>query len=241
MTDVRTPPPAGDDVLAGELALGVLEGEAQRVAIDRVATDPPFAAEVERWHHRLGGLLARVPAITPPSHVWQGIARRIPANDDRPPASALPLRAWQAASAGLGLIAASLAFVLVTRSQPAPPPPPIVRQTAETVLMTQLANAEGQPLLVARYDPLTGQLRVRADNLEPGPREPELWVIGPDATPRSLGLLPRGTAVERAPDPRLHALLVAGSTFALTLEPRAGAPHAAPTGTILATGKLAPL
>ena len=233
MSDDRTP-----HDLAGELALGVLEGEERVAALRLLATDRDFADRVDRWNEQLGPLYATVVPVEPPARVWGAITRALPANDGVPHAA---LRAWRGAAVGLGVLAASLAAVLLTRPVPTPAPdrPPVtIVQAPEPVLVAQLASAAGDPLLVASYDPTTGRLRVRTQSVA-GNGEPELWVIGTDATPRSLGLLPRNAGGERNVDPALRRLLVAGATLALSLEPRSGAPHAAPSTTPIAAAKLA--
>ena len=46
-----------DDVIrAGELALGVLDGEERAAALRQVIADPAFAREVDQWRSRLAGL-----------------------------------------------------------------------------------------------------------------------------------------------------------------------------------------
>ncbi|MFT6472484.1 MAG: anti-sigma-K factor RskA [Qipengyuania sp.] len=51
----------GDQTLAAEYALGLLEGEDLLAARARVASDALFAAEVDQWHERL----ARWPTTSP--------------------------------------------------------------------------------------------------------------------------------------------------------------------------------
>jgi anti-sigma-K factor RskA len=230
MSDDRTP-----DVLAGEFALGVVEGDERAEALRLMASDPGFADAVDRWQVRLGPLYYGILPIDPPTRVWTGVARALPANDIGSPAT---LRAWRGAAIGFGLLAASLGGVLLVQPVPSPSPPVTIVTAPGPTLVAQLADANGLPLLVASYDRETALLRVRTQAVA-GSGEPELWVIGADATPRSLGLLPRNAAGNRTPNPALRSLLVAGSTLALTLEPRDGAPHAAPSTTPIATAKLA--
>lgn len=235
MTDDRTPLD-----LAGELTLGVLEGEERVAALRRLAADRGFADEVDRWNARLGPLYAAIAPVEAPSRVWAAIVRALPANDGVSPTA---LRAWRGAAVGLGVLAASLAAVLLTRppSTPLPDRPPVtIVEAPEPVLIAQLADKGGESLLVASYDADSGRLRVRTLAIA-GQGQPELWVIGSDATPRSLGLLPRNAGGDRIVDPALRRLLVAGATLALSLEPRTGAPHDAPSTTPIGVAKLAML
>jgi anti-sigma-K factor RskA len=63
-------------------------------------------------------------------------------------------------------------------------------------------------------------------------RDYELWAIGGDGVPRSLGLL-RGAQTVLTSD-----LLVPGVTLAVSLEPLGGSPAAGPTGPVLAAAVL---
>lgn len=234
MSDDRTPHPLAHDTLAGEFALGVTEGEERAEALRLMASDRRFAEAVERWQVRLGPLYAGIVPVDPPGRVWTGVTRALPANDVGSPAA---LRAWRGAAVGLGLIAASLGGVLLVRPVSQPSPPATIVTAPRPTLIAQLADADGLPLMVASYDPDTALLRIRTEAAA-GKGEPELWVIGADATPRSLGLLPRNAVGDRTPDPALRPLLVAGSTLALTLEPRDGAPHVSPSTAPIATARL---
>ncbi len=70
-------------------------------------------------------------------------------------------------------------------------------------------------------------------------RVAELWIIPPGQAPRSLGAVSVNKAhtVEVPPDAR-GALGAPGSVLAITLEPAAGVPHAAPSGPVIAKGAI---
>ncbi|WP_245844203.1 anti-sigma factor [Sphingomonas spermidinifaciens] len=228
-----------DDVLAAETALGVLEGEDRAAAEARRASDPAFAAAVEAWEARLAPFHEEVLPVAPSPDLWSRIEAALPrsaANDSRP-----AIGGWRAAALSFGGIAAALALVLVTRpaTPPAPPAPPAQQQPAPApaALIAQLPDAEGASMLAARYDQ-GDALDVRATAIPEGPGEPELWVIPADGAPVSLGQFARSGASRLALAPTTRALLRDGATLALTLEPAEGAPHAAPSGTILGTARL---
>jgi anti-sigma-K factor RskA len=218
-----------DAIQAGELALGVLEGEERAAALRRSLAEPRFAQAVARWSHDLAPLLAGVAPVEPPAHVWDRIAQSIGGARE---SILLPL--WRAVALVATLAAASLAFLLLTRPPRAVPVPVAPRE----LYVAQLAGKSADPLLVARYDPRTQRLRVRTLGLPQDGRRPELWVIAGSAAPRSLGLVALNAAGEARPSPELAAQLVPGVTLALTMEPATGAPHAAPSGTILGTATL---
>ena len=234
-----------DDVLAGELAIGLLEGDARRDAVRRQLSDPDFAAKVEAWQLRLGPLLSAIPAVAAPPRVWRSILRRLPghagAADVRAGAAPAVLRRWKVATAVSGLAAALFAGLFFLTPQPEPR---IVTRTVAQPQVIQAATArlgdgESGPAFAARYDPLTERLRIQSSDVPAqGSLVPELWVIPTDGKPRSLGLLPPSGRGDVAVPGELRAYLRPGSTLAVSLEQPDGAPHAAPAGKIIATGSI---
>ncbi|MDT8760584.1 anti-sigma factor [Sphingomonas psychrotolerans] len=224
--------------LAGELALGVLEGDARARALRLQLEDPDFAAMVMEWRERLGPLHEGF-ADAPPPDLWPAIERRLP------DAGAVPvrilqrrLRAWRAGALASGVVAAALAVFLVVR--PAPPPIEIVR-APDQVSIARLAGEANGALFAANYDPAQGQMRIRAVELAPSTLAPELWVIPADGVPRSLGLIAAQGTTNVAVSETHRALIREGATLAITLEPAAGAPHDRPSSAPIAAGTISTL
>jgi anti-sigma-K factor RskA len=69
-------------------------------------------------------------------------------------------------------------------------------------------------------------------------RVPELWLIPADGKPRALGLLRADSAVTIVIPAALRPHASANATLAVSLEPPGGSPTGAPTGPVVATGKL---
>lgn len=220
--------PHDDDVLAGELALGVLTGEDRAAALRRLIAEPAFAAAVDAWRLRLAPLMDGIAEAPAPEGAWSAIERAIGHT------AQVALGRWRAAALAAGALAAGLAAVLVLR--PVPEPAVIVRQAAP--MLAQVAGAQGATLVSAQYDAKSGQLRVRTTNLPAGDRVPELWVIAGGAAPRSLGIVAMNGTSDYVPPEDLRRLMADGVTIAVTMEPRSPSPHAAPSGTILGTAKL---
>ena len=90
----------------------------------------------------------------------------------------------------------------------------------------------------AVYDGADGTLRLtRTDGVaEPG-RALELWAIAPDSAPVSLGLL-GADAQGRVTLPEALRGEAGAITFAISDEPAGGSPTGAPTGAVLAVGRL---
>lgn len=220
----------GDDwTLAGELALGVLEGAARRDAEARVAADPVFAAMVDDWHVRLGDLAAETPPETPPAATWAAIDRRLFAETAEPGGLWNSLRFWRWLAAGTAAVAAACIALLVVLTPPQDGAP----------LVATLQTAGKGPVYLVHVDPQSGN--VVAHVLEPdtdASHVPELWVIAADGVPHSLGVMHRTGETRIVLPAPLRPVTAAGATLAVSLEPAGGSPTGKPTGPVIATGKI---
>lgn len=231
-----------DDIQAAELALGLLDGEDRAAALRRVLAEPAFAASVERWRVRFAQLFDLWPEAEPP----EGLIDRI----DLAMGGPVPMRSrrlpWPLIATVATAIAATLLMVVLFRpvAPPAPPFDPAQSQVAQAP--APAPSALPQPMLVAAlgettpvpvvFEPATRRLRLAGAPAVAAGRVPQLWVIGADAVPRSLGLIGGDTAIVLAPADA--GRLVAGATLAVSAEPPGGAPGPAPTGPVVATGAL---
>jgi len=224
------------DLLAAELAMGLLDAAERREAEALALSDAEFRSAVARWSGRLAPMLDEAAPAAPPERLWSRIEARI-----APPASnVVQLRRkvtlWRAWSAAATAIAAGLALILVTR--PAPPPTVAGPQPALVAMM----QAEGSPArLVATYDPSSRRLIVQAAaGMAPAPGHAhELWLIpASGGKPHPMGIV-SATAPNRMDVPMPMARDVAeGATFAISVEPPSGSPTGVPTGPVIAAGKL---
>lgn len=229
MTDLET-----DDLLAAELAFGLIDAGDRPAAEQRVNDDAPFAERFRWWQARSLALLEGRDEA-PPASVWAAIERQLPGNDN-----ARHLGRWQAATA----VAASLALVFGTTLLLRPNPAPVARAPAplpppESTLVAVLASPDRGDVVAVDYDPARRRLSVLPSALTVGAHDAELWVIPAGGAPVSLGLLAAQRRTLRAAPPQIAALLVPGSTLAISLEPRGGSPTGAPTGAVILTGKIA--
>jgi anti-sigma-K factor RskA len=248
-----------DDLLAMDVALGVLGREDRRAAEVRQRSDPAFRALVEAWTLRLSPLDEFTAPVAPPSSVWQGISDEIAVATARSTSvatarSAAVATARSAAvatararpglwhSLGLwrglafaGTAAAAIALTQIGQVPTSSGPPP-------HLLVAALAGADGKPLLSAAYDPLRGAVVLTpATHIDNGGKSPELWVIEGDKPPRSLGVIDIS-------GPNAHAIasqrlvgLKPGATLAISIEPFGGSTTGLPTGPVVASGKLSPV
>lgn len=221
------------DAIAGELALGVLEGEARARALRMVLANPDFAARVAMWQQRLEPLGAAFSEVSPPA-VWRAIEAELDARERTKRVSAL--RIWRGSALVSGAVAAALTAVLVlapVRQASVPPAPMPAASTA----IAQLSG-EGDIVLAAELDTRQKLITIRAVTLPASKLVPELWVLDGAGVPRSLGLIRAGGTTSVTVPDDVRALLVDGAILAVSLETAEGAPHAAPSSTPIATGKI---
>lgn len=247
MSDVPPPDVRDDDLpdmTAGEFALGLLDGEARAAATRRVLAEPAFARAVEQWRLHLAQLFDLWPEMSAPDLLAR-IERSLygaPATGVAALPARAPSRIWPGIAALSSVAAAGLLVLLFTRPLPVPPPPqppatPRIVEAVPTLVASITPTAKGTPLTVV-YDARVGSLRLTQASLADAKRAAELWVIPAGGTPHSLGLLEArgGTALTLSPANR--ALLAAGATLAVSLEPLGGSPTGLPTGPVVATGAL---
>jgi len=225
-----------DKQLASEYALGVLRRSEMAVAEKRFDTEPLFRREVEHWQSRLMPMLDEVTEVTPKAAVWDTITKAIGIDTTPAPAGLWHnLSFWRGFSVLSGtLAAASIATLLFFPAGLLNPP--------STPLVAMLTATGKAPAFLARFDPQTRSLVIRASTINTTEtRVAELWLIPGDGIPRSLGLLDdKGRGTLKLSDIN-QAVFSAGGTLAISLEPAGGSPTGAPTGPVIATGKLASL
>ncbi len=234
--DDPVPPPGDRELLAAEYALGVLEGDALAMAQRRTLAEPGFADEVEAWRERLAGIALEAADHEPPAAVWSRISAAIgQTSEGNNVATLRQLRRWRAGAIGAAALAAGLAGVLV---MPQPQvAPPTVEQPGPAVV-AQLRGEDDGPVIAARYDPQTAELRLVSTDMGQSDLAPELWVIPADGVPRSLGLMQPAGDTRMTVAQGHRTMMADGATLAVTMEPRDSAPHAVPSSAPVASGKI---
>lgn len=206
-----------DDLLAAEYVLGLLDADDWRAADQRAAVDGGFAARVRDWEIRLDGLNADFPEMPVPDLLPQIEAQLFPNRAPKPRGAGL----WR--WLGAGSLVGALAIGMVMLS-------PVLRAPQAPLLTAELVVEDRALVLAASFDGT--ELRLRADGPEAGEgQDYELWVIGADGVPASLGLLHGGQF-------ETQAMLEAGQVLAVSLEPAGGSTTGLPTGPVLATAEL---
>ena len=226
------------EMVAAELASGLLDGaaliDARRLQLD----DADFAETVAAWERRLSGVLLETEPCEPPAELWQRIdhmQRRI--SDQRPVqgnadtrTAAVILRRWRLGAISASAVAASLAVLLLapSLSRPLSQASPMSR-AAVPPMFAQVSDAAGQRILTLRVDRQSGELIVRVNQRQTGATVPEIWVIPADGVPHSMGQVSAGQYRTLPIGSANRALLTDGATIAVTLEPASRTPHSAPS------------
>ncbi|WP_375381624.1 anti-sigma factor domain-containing protein [uncultured Sphingomonas sp.] len=224
-----------DELVAAELAFGLLDPDERAVAERRLATDRDFAATHRRWQDRAVGLFVDAD-VTPPDAVWAAVTARLPANDVAP--GTRRVRRWQFASAAAAVLAIGSTTALLLRPGSPPRVGPVAR-TAPRPLLAVLASPDRPAAVAIAYDPGTRRLTVLPSRLTPGTQATELWVIPAGGTPHALGVVAADGPGARAAPASAAGFIVPGATLAISLEPPGGSPTGAPTGPVILTGSLA--
>lgn len=230
-------PPPDDNVRAAEYALGVLDVAEIRELEARARVDHAFAGLIVAWERRFQPWLDELKPVPPPPAVWERIRRRVGAPAAAPsPGLWNNLVFWRFAT---GLVAAAaLAVFAVAISRLAPEVPRGEEQAARPV--TVLVRDDGSPAWIASLD--LGQGKVHMVPV-PSPADAsgkvdELWIIPAGQKPISLGFVSNEKAHSIAFPAAIRSAFAVGATFAVTLEPQAGMPHAAPSGPVIAKGAI---
>ena len=234
---------SGDERLAAEYVLRLMESAELTEARRRIEEDPAFAERVSGWEEEFAPLLAEIPDAAPPPELWSRIASRLP--DERSDGATVHLlrrkaNLWRAYSAGLTALAAALLLVIgfdLTKRDP------VLRQAepqaAATTLVASLSADGGPAALIITYDARTRSLIATPAVLQGAAgHSHELWVLPGSGPPRSLGIVTAGEPRRIVIPPALLRTIGASATLAVSVEPEGGSPTGLPTGPVIATGKL---
>jgi anti-sigma-K factor RskA len=219
--------PDETDLTAAELALGVLEGDEYRAASQRLLADPAFARDVARWRRHLAGFYLEVEPATPSRELERKILA-VGDNDNRPAGP------WRAIAGVAGIAAAVLLTVVITR--PDTPPPVVSRPSQRAPLLFAVLTPEKAAPITAFFDPNTRTLKLRDAPSVTSGKDAQLWAIGSDGVPHAAGLLSQGRAAPLKISPQVA--MAAGTTLAISVEPKGGSPKPTPTGPVIAAGQL---
>ena len=240
MTDALTPPLTPEEeseVLAAELALGLLEDDELEAAQARLGTDPVFAAMVREWHERLAPLADELTLVMAPARAKVMIDRalghsQIPELQSETRGAGGMMRWFWGALAAAAVVVAFLVIPPMLRDIPAGFQPEFATDIVAGDLGLQVhagVDADDRTMVV-----------VLEDGAVPEGRDYQIWWLeNENAEPISLGLLPRSGAISfPMPDGTAPA---AGPLIALSDEPEGGSPTGLPTGPVIGIAALTPV
>jgi anti-sigma-K factor RskA len=222
-----------DNILAGEFALGLLEGSELAAFERRLARDRRLQTEVARWRDRLSALDATVAPGRAPAQLWGKIESTL--GTRRGTAEAGPrwterlwenLGFWRGASfagAAASLLLAISVGLLAGRATPQP----------LVVAVLQTGDASPGAIVEAFHDGSVVLVPLR-DIPVPAGRALEVWTLYDKARgPVSLGLM---DGARRARFQTASLPAQADQLYEITLEPATGSPIGRPTGPVLMKG-----
>jgi anti-sigma-K factor RskA len=226
-----------DQALAGELALRVLSPEDEAAARAREAADPAFAAHVEAWNERLGGLADGIVSVEPSPWVWPRVEAGLtpPAANDN---SVVFWRRWAIGSTGL--LAASMAAVVMLAMQPAPAPIAPPAPPAAVIRVATLTLESGAAAMTLAYDANTGELYLAPTNEMAGDtRVPHLWLVMPEGGVQLVGAVDGSTTSRKNLGQALFGPAGAANAVAVSMEAPGHTPAPnKPDGPVVAQGVL---
>ena len=227
-----------DQALAGELALRVLSPEEEAVARAREAAEPAFAAHVEAWNERLAGLADGIVSVEPSPWVWPrveaGLTPPAAANDN----SVVFWRRWAIGSTGL--LAASVAAVVMLLAQPAPVPIAPAAPAPAVIRVATLTLESGAAAMTLAYDANTGELYLAPTNEMAGDtRVPHLWLVMPEGGVQLVGAIDGSTTSRHNLGQALFGPAGHANAVAVSMEAPGHTPSPdKPDGPVVAQGAL---
>jgi anti-sigma-K factor RskA len=218
--------PEEDRMLAAEYALGVLQGAERDAFAKRIAEEPSLAEAVRHWDEDFVSIVDGIAPAAPPRRVEKKLEQRLFGTTEK---SSL----WASLNFWRGLAVASLVGVIALGTYNFRPTAP-----GAPSLVAEVAGEAKAVRLVALYDQDKGELRVnRVEGTAATGRSFELWLIAGTDSPVSLGVLPADATKTLLVPASLRGKFKDG-ILAISDEPTGGSTTGAPTGAVLATGKL---
>jgi anti-sigma-K factor RskA len=222
-----------DEFLVAEYALGLLTPAEYETLGNRLRNEPALRADLRFWRARLASLDREFAEVAAPAGAWSALERRLFASS---PAAARTgfwnsLAVWR----GFSAVAALAAIIAIGVNVATPRPDP----NAFAAQVVAALSAQGSNVsVVALYNASTGKLRLTSLSGAAVPdKDYELWAIEGANSPKSMGLITVSGSNDMTLTPEELQGFGAGTTLAISLEPKGGSPTGQPTGPVVAAGK----
>ena len=242
--DARLDDLGGDDLLAAEYALCLLEGEDLLAARGRIASDPEFAALVALWDERLAPLLDELGGLEPSPLLWQRIGTAIDARDaGRGGGNVVELvrqlRRWKWAT-GVSSAAAAIALAWLALGPSSTLTTPASTDSTTPPLVASIPIGDTPLRLGVTYLPASHEMLVSASGLSAdGVHDHELWLVPADGGAlQSLGVVVPGSERRVLLPDDVTRNMADGVQLLLTREPLGGKPEGMEAGPVVAEGNL---
>lgn len=225
-----------DEIISGEYVLGVLSAEDRRKVEARIAVDRRFARQVARWQANLSRFNDDYEDSIPMPGLYAGIERRLFLGHEVAQPG-LWERLWGSVAVWRGLTIASVCiaagFMLFSSLSD------LVGGPGSGRLVAELSGQDNGVNLVATYDIASGRLDIIPAALgQDQPKSLEVWLIGKDSAPESIGILPaNGNGTIEIP-PEMRFRFAENKTIAITVEAFGGSPDGKPHGPIISQGAI---
>ncbi|MER9306758.1 anti-sigma factor [Mesorhizobium sp. M0293] len=230
------PERGGDDLLAAEYVLGVLDADERQIASRRIDAETDFARLVDGWEVNFSPLAAAYPEIEPPASVKPAIDRRLFASTASMTTPVQPRSLWSSLAFWRGLAAAAVAALAIYIAVPILNPP--VEQP-QARLVASLAAEGSDVKYLAVYDAAQHEVGLsHVSGERAAGKDFELWMIEGKNAPVSMGVIPAGATARIIVSPAARQKLAQGAVLAVSLEPSGGSPTGQPTGPVVAAGDL---
>lgn len=221
---------SGDSVLVAEYVLGLLDADEHERVRARLAAEPELRRELALWRSRLSSLDTEFAETPAPAKTLPAIEKRL---------FGAPRRQglWESLAFWRSLAGAAVAVAVVALGVNVLRPAPLSPTEFATQLVAALQDQGSGVSFVALYDEASGMFRLTALSGAAVPdKDYELWMIGADGKPVSMGVVPMARTEMPMPQ-NIRAHFTPGTVLAVTLEPKGGSPTGGPTGPIVAKGE----
>ncbi|MBV1702397.1 MAG: anti-sigma factor [Hyphomicrobiales bacterium] len=245
----QLPPLSAEDAAqVTEYVLGTLSLD-ERIAFEaRLESEPALSLDVRGLEQKLAPLAAVGDEVTPSPGLFAKIESAIAGQGTvsnltvieggktgRDNSTASPVSValvwWRRSAIGMGAIAAALLVALVGTQLP--------QQGPQSYVAVVDSNG-AQPPLIVHVDLRSGTVLVRpALASVASDKSLELWYIGANSAPKSMGVVENKSLDLKLPADA-NKSLIEKAVFAVTLEPKGGSPTGKPTGPVVYKGTLIP-